>query len=70
MLDENSGVATKIQEEQLKAFPTPFYCHSLNLSMKNLTKDSKLLSNAVDISNANSYINKMFAKNRSSLWYG
>ena len=48
VIGKNSGVATKIQEKHLKAFPTHCHCHSLSLVVRNSTKKSKLLSLAID----------------------
>lgn len=44
MLTKNSGVATKIQEKLLKAFPTySIIPNSLSLRMKDSNKESKLI---------------------------
>ena len=50
MLGKKSGVATRIQNTQPKAFPTHCHCHSLSLSVKDTTKESKLLSGLMDVS--------------------
>ena len=50
MLGKKSGVAKKIQEMQPKAFPTHCHCHSLSLSVKDTTKESKILSETMDTS--------------------
>ena len=49
MLSRKSGVAKRIQEIQPKAYVTHCDCHSLSLSVKDATKDSKMLSDAMDI---------------------
>ena len=49
MLGKKSGVAKQIQDIQPKAFVTHCHCHSLSLSVKETTKESKLLSDAIDI---------------------
>ena len=50
MLGKNSGVATRIQNIQPKAHITHCHCHSLSLSLKNTTKESKILSDTMDVS--------------------
>ena len=49
MLSRKSGVAKRIQEIQPKAYVTHCDCHSLSPSVKDETKDSKMLSDAMDI---------------------
>ena len=49
MLGKKSGVAKQIQDIQPKAFVTHCHCHSLSLSVKETTKESKLLSDAMDV---------------------
>ena len=50
MLSKNSGVATKIQEKQPKAFPTHCHYYSSSLSVKDSTEEWKLLSDGMEIS--------------------
>lgn len=50
MLGRKSGVGTKICEIQPKALLTHCHAHSLSLSVKDTTSDSKVLSDAMDIS--------------------
>ena len=49
MLGKKSGVATRIQKIQPKAYATHCHCHSLSLSVKDATKGSKILTDAMDI---------------------
>ena len=48
MLGHKSGVAKKIQDLQPKAHVTHCHGHSLSLSVKDTTKNCKLLSNTMD----------------------
>ena len=48
MLGKKSGVAKQIFDIQPKAHYTHCHCHSLSLSVKDLTKQSKLLSDTMD----------------------
>ena len=50
MLGKKSGVAKQILDIQPKAVVTHCHCHSLSLSVKETTKESKFLSNAMDTS--------------------
>ena len=50
MLGKKSGVAKQIRDIQPKAFATHCYCHSLSLSVKEATKESKMLSDTMDTS--------------------
>ena len=50
MLGKNSGVATRIQSIQPKAHITHCHCYSLSLSLKDTTKESKLLADTMDVS--------------------
>lgn len=50
MLGKRSGVAKQILDIQPKAFVTHCHCHSLSLSVKETTKESKILSNTMDTS--------------------
>ena len=48
MLGKKSGVAKQIFEMQPKAHYSHCHCHSLSLSVKDLTKQSKLLSDTMN----------------------
>ena len=50
MLGKKSGVAKQILDIQPKAFATHCHCHSLSLSVKEATKESKILSDTMDTS--------------------
>ena len=50
MLEKGSRVTKQIFETQSKGFVTHCYCHSLTLSVKDITKESKILLNAMDTS--------------------
>ena len=50
MLGKKSGVAKQFLDIQLKAFATHCHCHSLSLSVKETTKESKILSDTMDTS--------------------
>lgn len=50
MLGKKSGVAKQILDIQPKAFITHCHCHSLSLSVKETTKESKILTDAMDTS--------------------
>lgn len=50
MFGTNSGLATKIQDYHLQAFPTHCHCYSVNLRVKDSSKEPKLLLRAIDIS--------------------
>ena len=47
MHGKRSSVAKQILETQPKAFVTHHHCHSLSLFIKEMTKESKILSNAM-----------------------
>ena len=47
MLGKKSGVASRIKEVQPKALETHCHGNSLNLAVKDSTKDSKLLRNTM-----------------------
>ena len=49
MLGKMFGVVTKIKEIQPKAYATHCHCHSLSLSVKDATKGSKSLTDAMEI---------------------
>ena len=48
MLGHRTGVAKRIQDLQPKAYPTYCHGHSLSLSVKDTTKNCKLLSETMD----------------------
>ena len=50
-LGHRTGVAKRIQDIQLKAYPTHCHRHSLSLSVKDITKNCKLLSDTMDTAN-------------------
>ena len=50
MLGKKSGVAKQILDIQPKAFAAHCHCHSLSLSVKETTKESKILSDTMDTS--------------------
>ena len=50
MLGKKSGVAKQILDIQPKAFAAHCHCHSLSLSVKETTKESKILSHSMDTS--------------------
>ena len=49
MLGKKPVVATRIHNIQPKAHITHCRCHSLSLSLKNATKESKILSDTMDV---------------------
>ena len=49
MLGKKSGIAKQISDIQPKAVVTHCHCHSLNLSVKETTKQSKLLADAMGV---------------------
>ena len=49
MLGKKSDAAKQISDIQPKAVVTHCHCHSLNLSVKETTKQSKLLADAMDV---------------------
>ena len=48
MLRQRSRVAIQIYKEQPKAHYTDCHCHSLNSSIKDVRRSSKMLSNVMD----------------------
>ena len=48
MQGKSSGVGSHIYKELLKAHHTHYHCHSLSLSIKDVTRSSKILSNVID----------------------
>ena len=49
MLGKKSGIAEQISDIQPKAVVTHCHCHSLNLLVKETTKQSKLLADAMGV---------------------
>ena len=70
MLRKKSGVAKQIQDIQPKAFVTHCHCHSLSLSVKETTKESKFLSDAMDVGAeiAIFFLAKFSPKRESKSW--
>ena len=62
MLGKKSGVAKQIFETQPKAHYSHCHCHSLSLSVKDLTKQSKLLSDTMDTAGEIAVLNKFSPK--------
>ena len=50
MLGMKTGVTTRIQELQPKAYPTHCHGHSLSLGVKDAVRSCKVLSDAMDTS--------------------
>ena len=48
MMGHKTGVANRVQDLQPKAYPTHGHGHSLSLSIKDTTKNCKLLSDTMD----------------------
>lgn len=48
MMGHKTGVEKRIQDLQPKAYPTHCHGHSLSLSVKDTTKNCKLLSDTMD----------------------
>ena len=48
MMGHKTGVAKRIQDLQPNAYPTHCHGHSLSLSVKDTTKNCKLLSDTMD----------------------
>ena len=48
MMGHKTGVAKRIQDLQPRAYPTHCHGHSLSLSVKDTTKNCKLLSDIMD----------------------
>ena len=66
MLGKRSGVAIQIYKEQSKTHYTHFHCHSFNLSIKDVTRSSKMLSDVMDTAGEISVFIK-FSQNREKL---
>ena len=67
MLGKGSGVAKQIFETQPKGFGTHCHCHSLTLSLKEMTKESKILSNAMETRAEITILIKYFPKREQML---
>ena len=67
MLGKESGAAKQIFETQPKGSGTHCHCHSLTLSVKEMTKESKILSNAMDTSAEITILIKYFPKREQML---
>ena len=67
MLGKKSGVAKQIFEIQPKAHYSHCHCHSLSLSVKDLTKQSKLLSDTMDTAGEIAVLIKFFPKRETML---
>ena len=67
MLGKKSGVAKQILDIQPKAFPTHCHCHSLSLSVKETTKESKILSDTMDTSREIAILVKYLPKQEQKL---
>ena len=62
MLGKRSGVAIEIYKEQAKAIYLHCHCLSLNLSIKDVTRSSKMLSDVMDTAGEISVLNKFSPK--------
>ena len=67
MMERKSGVATKIKEIQKNALETHCHGHSLNLSVKDVTSQCKLLNSIQSHSRRNLCFGKDFSKTGKSL---
>ena len=67
MLGKKSGVAKQILDIQPKAFATHCHCHSLSLSVKETTKEFKILSDTMDTSDEIAIIVKYSPKRDQKL---
>ena len=68
MMGHKTGVAKRIQDLQPKAYPTHCHAHSLSLSVKDTTKNCKLLSDVTidGHSKSNRFLHKVFTTTRKS----
>ena len=66
MLGKRSGVAIQIYKEQPKAHYTHCHYYSLNLSIKDVTRSSKMLSDVID--NAGFLFSSNFHQNVRNFW--
>ena len=67
MLEKKSGVAIQIFKEQPKAHYTHCHCHTLNLSKKEVTRSSKMLSDLMDTAEKISVLIKFSPKREKLL---
>ena len=67
MLGKKSGIAIQIYKEQSKTHYTHCHCHSLNLSIKDVTRSSKMLSDAMDTAGEISVLIKFLQKREKLL---
>ena len=67
MLGTKTGVVTRIQELQLKAFPTHCHGHSLSLGVMDAVRSCKVLSDTMDTSKELITIIKYSPKRENSL---
>ena len=67
MLGKKSGVVKQILDIQPKVFATHYHCHSLSLSMKEVTKELKILSDIMDTSDDIAILVKYSSKREQKL---
>ena len=67
MLGKRCGVAIQIYKKQPKAHYTHCHRHSLNLSIKDATRSSKMLSDVMDTTAENSVLIKFSPKHEKLL---
>ena len=67
MLGKRSGVAIQIYKGQPKAHYTHCHCHCLNLSIKDVTRSSKMLSDVMDTAGEISVLIKLSPKREKLL---
>ena len=65
MIGHKTGVAKRIQDLQPKAYATHCHGHSLSLSVKDTTKNCKLVSDTMDTAKETISL-KVFSKTRKS----
>ena len=68
MMGHKTGVGKRIQDLQPKAYPTHCHGHSLNLSVKDTTKNCKLLSDTIDTAKEIVFLIKFSPKRENLLW--
>ena len=66
MMGHKTDVAKRIRDLQPKAYPTHCHGHSLSLSVKDTTKNCKLLSDTMDTAKEIVFLIKVFTKTRKS----
>ena len=67
MLGQSSCAAIQIYKEQPKAHYTHCHCHSLDLSIKDVTRSSKMLSDVMDTAGEISVLIKFSPKREKVL---